>query len=38
MIKQKYEYKWEANQREAFANIKESIAHSPSLMRPDFSK
>lgn len=38
MIKQKAEYKWEANQREAFANIKEAISNSPSLMSPDFSK
>ena len=38
MIKQKVEYKWEAKQREAFTNIKEAIANSPSLMIPIFSK
>lgn len=38
MIKPKAEYKWEANHREAFTNIKEAIANSPSLMSPNFSK
>ena len=38
MIKKKVDYKWETKHREAFTNIKESIANSPSLMSPDFSK
>ena len=32
------EYKWEANQREAFVNIKEVMANSPLLMSPNFLK
>lgn len=38
MINKKVEYKWEANQGEAFMNMREAISNSPSLVNPEFLK